>query len=302
VEHERQQNGSSSASKLTNTGPAYNCALKIFDKTEFWRKVVKNEERADTLVRETSVQATLTAKCGRVPSFLKLRGFFETCDQVVLELELLEGTDLFKYISSSEERLSEPEAGRILIDILKSLEAMKRIGLAHRDIKPANILMCHTARQGPAAKVGDFGMSTFVDVDGQVRGRCGTPGYVAPEIFTAGVHGGYGNKVDVFSAGVTLYVMLCGYEPFYGETDAELVAANKAARVEFTEADWAGISMEARDMVTKMMHPDPAQRLDAKAALAHPWLLSLDKDSDALDRSLSLPSHEAPTDDACAIS
>jgi serine/threonine protein kinase len=290
---QQQQNGTSKQ--------PYNCALKIFDKKQFWRLVVKGQERADTLVRETSVQATLTAKCGRVASFLKLRGFFETCDQIILELELLEGTDLFKYISSKGV-LSEQEAGRILIDILKSLEAMKRIGLAHRDIKPANVLMCHTGRQGPAAKVGDFGMSTFVDVDGQVRGRCGTPGYVAPEIFTAGIHGGYGNKVDVFSAGVTLYVMLCGYEPFYGETDAELVAANKAARVEFTEADWAGISTEARDMVTKMMHPDPAQRLDAKAALAHPWLRRLDKDSDALDRSLSLPSHEAPTDDACVIS
>jgi serine/threonine protein kinase len=302
VEHERQQNGSSSASKLTNTGPAYNCALKIFDKTEFWRKVVKNEERADTLVRETSVQATLTAKCGRVPSFLKLRGFFETCDQVVLELELLEGTDLFKYISSSEERLSEPEAGRILIDILKSLEAMKRIGLAHRDIKPANILMCHTARQGPAAKVGDFGMSTFVDVDGQVRGRCGTPGYVAPEIITAGVHGGYSNKVDIFSAGVTLYVMLCGYEPFYGTTNEELIAANKEAHVDFTGPEWSVISEEARDLVRKMMLLDPAQRLDVKAALAHPWLQGLDKDSDALDQSQTLPSHEAPTDDACVIS
>jgi calcium/calmodulin-dependent protein kinase I len=128
---------------------------------------------------------------------------------------------------------------------------MKRIGLAHRDIKPANVLMCQTNRHGPAAKVGDFGMSTFVDVDGQVRGRCGTPGYVAPEIFSAGVHGGYGNKVDIFSAGVTLYVMLCGYEPFYGETDEELVAANKEARVEFTEADWSGISMEARDWSRK---------------------------------------------------
>jgi serine/threonine protein kinase len=284
-----------------NKHPAYNCALKIFDKKEFWRLVVKGRERADTLVRETSVQSTLTAKCGRVASFLKLRGFFETSDNVVLELELLEGTDLFKYISSKGV-LGEDEAGRILIDILKSLEAMNRIGLAHRDIKPANVLMCHTGQQGPAAKVGDFGMSTFVDVDGQVRGRCGTPGYVAPEIFTAGVHGGYGNKVDVFSAGVTLYVMLCGYEPFYGETDAELVAANKAAQVEFTEADWDSISFNAQDMVKKMMHPDPKKRMDAKAALQHPWLRRLDKDSDVLDLSMTLPSHEAPTEDACVIS
>jgi calcium/calmodulin-dependent protein kinase I len=292
-----------SVGAAVDSGLAYNCALKIFDKKQFWRLVVKGRERADTLVRETSVQATLTANCGKVASFLRLRGFFETSDNVVLELELLEGTDLFKYISSKGV-LSEDEAARITIDILKSLEAMNRIGLAHRDIKPANILLCHSRDQGPSVKVGDFGMSTFVGVDGQVRGRCGTPGYVAPEIFTAGVHGGYGNKVDVFSAGVTLYVMLCGYEPFYGETDSELVNANKAGRVEFTEDDWGGISMEARDLVKKMMNVDSAQRLNAKEALKHPWLQRQTqcKEDDVLDRSLTLPTSEAPSEDACTIS
>lgn len=87
-------------------------------------------------------------------------------------------------------------------------------------------------------KVADFGMATFVGVDGLVRGRCGTPGYVAPEIFSAGLHGGYGNKVDVFSAGVVLYVMLAGYEPFYGESDDELIAANKEAKLDFPTSDW----------------------------------------------------------------
>jgi serine/threonine protein kinase len=66
----------------------------------------------------------------------------------------------------------------------------------------------------------------------------GTPGYVAPEILTAGSRVGYGNKVDVFSAGITLYVMLCGYEPFYGETEKDLVEANKQAVIDFPERDW----------------------------------------------------------------
>ena len=215
----------------------HDCALKVIDKQEFWHRVQKGRERADTLVREVTVQATLSAKCGRLPTFLQIRGLFETCDYVVVELELLEGTDLFNYVSTNGV-LKEDEAAHVVRDLLTSLDAMQRIGIAHRDVKPANILMCTKTRHGVSVKIGDYGMSTFVGVDGLVRGRCGTPGYVAPEILGAGMHGAYGNKIDVFSTGVTLYVMLCGYEPFYGESDAELIAANKEADVEFAESDW----------------------------------------------------------------
>jgi len=216
----------------------YTCALKVIDKNEFWRRVVKGMERSDTIVRETSVQATLTAKCAQLSTFLQIRGVFETSDNYVIELELLKGTDLFHYISSKD-TITEKESAEIMLDILTSLDAMARIGLAHRDIKPANILMCDKSKCGVSVKVADFGMAGFAGVDGHLRGRCGTPGYVAPEIFSAAVHGGYGNKVDVFSAGVTLYILLCGYEPFYGESDKELIAANKAAIVEYPESDWS---------------------------------------------------------------
>lgn len=235
---QRGLNDDEPAYKTTKAAP-YTCALKVIDKNEFWRRVVKGMERADTIVRETSVQATLTAKCAsHLSTFLQIRGIFETSDNFVIELELLEGTDLFHYISSKE-HIDEKESAEIMFDILTSLDAMARIGLAHRDIKPANILMCNRQTSGVSVKVADFGMAGFAGVDGHLRGRCGTPGYVAPEIFTAAVHGGYGNKVDVFSAGVTLYVLLCGYEPFYGESDKELIAANKAAIVEYPESDWS---------------------------------------------------------------
>lgn len=292
-------NGDGNAS--TTTQP--NCAIKVIDKNEFWKRVLRGVERADTLVRECSVQATLTAKCGRVPSFLQLRGLFETADQLVMELELLEGTDLFRYISTSG-TLVEAEAANIMKDILTSLDSMNRIGLAHRDIKPANVLMANKEKDGVHVKVGDFGMSTFVGVDGLVRGRCGTPGYVAPEIFSAGVHGGYGNKVDVFSAGVTLYVMLCGYEPFYGESDMELIAANKVAKVEYPDSDWRGISRSARDLVEKMLIQDPHQRISAAEALNHSWIVDHASDSydDVLGHSRSLKASEISRGAACTIS
>ena len=97
-------------------------------------------------------------------------------------------------------------------------------------------------------------------------------GYVAPEIFTAGRHGGYSNKVDIFSAGVTLYVMLCGYEPFYGTSDEELIEANRKADLEFPEEEWSSVSKEAISLVKSMMTVDPDKRLSTDQVLAHPWI------------------------------
>lgn len=152
------------------------CALKIINKNEFWSRVVRDRERADTLVRETAVQASLTAQMGHLPTFLRLRNFFETIDHVVLELEILQGIDLFQHVSSKG-ILEEDEAAHIMRDVLICIDSMRRIGIAHRDIKPANVLMCHAEENdGIAVKVGDFGMATFVGHGNLLRGRCGTPG------------------------------------------------------------------------------------------------------------------------------
>jgi calcium/calmodulin-dependent protein kinase I len=183
---------------------------------------------------------------------------------------------------------------------------MNRVGLAHRDIKPANVLMCKKAKDGVCIKVGDFGMSTFVAVDGLVRGRCGTPGFVAPEILEGGSRMGYSNEVDMFSAGVTLYVMLCGYEPFYGKDEKELIEANRRAKIEFPEDDWGRISNDARDLVLQMTQANPRQRINARDALKHPWISRLDEvdgsgPTEGKQQS-ALSANEVPQEGACIIS
>lgn len=247
----------------------YDCALKIVNKNEFWSRVVKGKERADALVRETAVQATLSSEMGHIPTFLKIRNFFETIDHVVLELEILKGTDLFQHLSSKK-GLGEVEAAQITRDLLLCVDAMKQVGIVHRDVKPANILMCQEG--GIAVKLADFGMATFVGPNDLVRGRCGTPGYVAPEILRARGNSGYESNVDIFSVGVTTFVLLCGYEPFYGENDEELIKTNREAAVEYADRDWRNISIEGRDFVEKMLHPNPRMRITAFDALKHPWI------------------------------
>jgi len=288
--------------QVTKGSPAR--ALKIIDKKMFWDRVRKGKERASTLIREVVVQATLTAELPRSQSrstYLKIFGLFETSDTLVLELELLKGTDLFYHISARGV-LHEREAAFIMRDILDCLSLMRRVGVAHRDLKPANILMCKSNEtNGIAVKVGDFGMSTTVGVDNLVRGRCGTPGYVAPEILSAGPSTGYANKADLFSAGVTLYIMLCGYEPFYGESDAELVAANKVARVEFPESDWACVSNEAKELIVNLMEVNPDNRIEVNVALKHPWILKMLLQSN--DHSNNLILSEGVQDEvACIVS
>lgn len=253
-------------------GGEYDCALKIIDKSEFWARVKKGRERADTLVREAAVQTTLAVQGADTPGFLRLRNIFETGEKLVLELELLKGTDLFQHVSCHGV-LDEVEAAHIMRDLLNCLNVLDQIGIAHRDIKPANLLMCNSDDNGgPMIKLADYGMACFVGVDNLVRGRCGTPGFVAPEILLTGVNGGYGNKVDMFSAGVTLYVMLAGYEPFYGESDAELIDANRDAKVDFPHADWHQVSVEGRDLIERMLVVDPAKRIGPSEALRHPWI------------------------------
>jgi len=237
----------SSLSMVTQT-TEYDCALKIINKNLFWDRVAKKEERLDALVRETAVQATLSAFYDDLPLFLKLKTVFETCDTYMMELECLDGSDLFRYVSSTG-HLAEVEAAHIVRDVLVAIYALKRLGIAHRDVKPANIFMVrsssHENKNDARVKLGDFGMAAFVGADNKLYGRCGTPGYVAPEILSVGVNIGYENKVDVFSLGVTMYILLCGYEPFFGETDEELISANKEAKVDFPDLDWKN-GMELR--------------------------------------------------------
>jgi len=272
----------------------YDCALKIIDKKEFWSRVKKGRERADTLVREAAVQTTLTVQGADAPSFLRLRNLFETGEKLVLELELLKGTDLFQHVSSRGV-LDEVEAAHIMRDLLNCLNVLDQVGVAHRDIKPANLLMCQNDNNdgGARIKLADYGMASFVGVDNLVRGRCGTPGFVAPEILLMGVNGGYGNRVDMFSAGVTLYVMLAGYEPFYGESDAELIDANREAKVDFPNSDWHNVSLEGRDLVERLLVVDPTKRLSPSEALRHPWLTR---------RISALNRHESDShDEFCSI-
>jgi len=98
---------------------------------------------------------------------------------------------------------------------------------------------------------------------------CGTPGYVAPEVLK---NEPYDRAVDLWSLGVILYILLCGFPPFYHESTAQLYKQIKKGEYDFPDPYWTDISAEAKDMVSRLLTVNPKKRITAEGVLQHPWI------------------------------
>ncbi|KAE9032683.1 hypothetical protein PR003_g9225 [Phytophthora rubi] len=261
---------------LDDPSSTRDCALKIIEKNIFWDLVARETEREDTVVREILTQSLLTVRSG--PSYcpvIRLQSLFETRNHLVMELELMRDGDLHEEIATKS-AVDESRASFLVASLVRAIDYCQRNGVAHRDVKLSNLALDYersaNGKEYAVIKVADFGMAAFIQKDGMLKGRCGTPGFVAPEILSAGKGEAYPSGVDMFSAGVVAYTMLCGYEPFFGVNDEELIQMNKRVDYEFEEPEWASISDEAKDMISLMMEKDAYRRVTPKEALEHPFL------------------------------
>eukprot|EP00168_Porphyra_purpurea_P006538 TRINITY_DN1804_c0_g1_i2.p1 TRINITY_DN1804_c0_g1~~TRINITY_DN1804_c0_g1_i2.p1 ORF type:complete len:521 (+),score=96.45 TRINITY_DN1804_c0_g1_i2:1997-3559(+) len=155
-------------------------------------------------------------------------------------------------------------------DILSGLAALHDAGIAHRDVKLENLLAVNVAPP-LVVKIADFGLCATVDgdhPDACLTDLVGTSFYLAPEILSGEP---YGRPVDLWAAGVTLYLCLSGRFPYGGEP-AEYYEQVLDRPVYFPTEDWEGISADAQSLVQGLLAKDPSQRLTATEALTHPWL------------------------------
>jgi len=97
---------------------------------------------------------------------------------------------------------------------------------------------------------------------------CGTPGYVAPEIVSQEP---YGKECDYWSIGIVLYILLCGYPPFYDEDNMVLFEKIKSGKFDFPDQSWANISPEVKDLLSHILEVDPKKRYTPEMMIAHPW-------------------------------
>ncbi|MES1906534.1 MAG: Calcium/calmodulin-dependent protein kinase type II subunit gamma, partial [Paramarteilia canceri] len=113
----------------------------------------------------------------------------------------------------------------------------------------------------------------------------GSPGYIAPEI---ALRKPYDTKSDIFSLGVIMYILLCGYQPFYNENEMTLVEMSKNPKWNFESSEWNETSEEAKELITKMMEKGPDKRINATNILEHKWIKDFNKNVKGLNKSNTL--------------
>jgi calcium/calmodulin-dependent protein kinase I len=214
-----------------------------------------------------------------------LHAAFVDADAVHLVLDLCAGGDLFALVSARG-ALPEPEAAELMAQLADALAGCHRRGVAHRDVKPDNLLF--DAAAGGALRLGDFGSAAWFGDGRPMTGLVGTPYYVAPEV-VAGRE--YTEKVDVWSAGVVLYMMLSGTVPFSGATAGEIFQAVLRGNLRFPPRAFAAVSPEAKDLLRRMLCRDVWRRLSAEQVLSkHQHLVCLSPELSAHLLTLLFPS------------
>lgn len=144
-------------------------------------------------------------------------------------------------------------------------------GVVHRDIKPDNIMI--TADN--TVRLIDFGLSKATKNNKNMTTVAGTPFYMAPEV----LEGSYSAKADIWSLGVLLYTLVCGYLPFQGNSAPEVFRKIKEAEFHFNHAEFETVSEECKDLIRKLLIINQKKRLDGQKALNHPWFKIFGNDS-----------------------
>ncbi|XP_064486717.1 calcium/calmodulin-dependent protein kinase type 1-like [Ornithodoros turicata] len=229
-------------------------AIKCIDK-----KALKGKE--DSLENEIKVLRRL-----KHPNIVQLLETYEDKSKVYLVMELVTGGELFDRIVEKGS-YTEKDASDLIRQILEAVDYMHTQGVVHRDLKPENLLY-YSPDEESKIMISDFGLSKMED-SGIMATACGTPGYVAPEVLAQKP---YGKAVDVWSIGVIAYILLCGYPPFYDESDANLFAQILKGEFEFDSPYWDEISDSAKDFIRHLICVDVENRYTCKQALAHPWI------------------------------
>lgn len=175
-------------------------------------------------------------KLPKSDKIVRLYEVFEDSAELVLIFELISGGDLYSKIKHKH-KYSEQEVAIIFFQILKGIEFLHGNGVLHRDIKLENILL-NDKSENTEIKIADFSLAE-IGVENKYYSKCGTPGFMAPEIFG---DEGYDKRIDIFSAGIVLYILLSGNPPFKGKDGNEILENNKSCIIKYKKQSWENIS------------------------------------------------------------
>ncbi|XP_032061884.1 maternal embryonic leucine zipper kinase [Aythya fuligula] len=194
----------------------------------------------------------------------RLYHVIETSKKIFMVLEYCPGGELFDYIISKD-RLSEEEARVFFRQIVSAIAYVHSKGYAHRDLKPENLLIDEEHN----LKLIDFGLCAKPKggLDYHLNTCCGSPAYAAPELIQGKAY--IGSEADIWSMGVLLYALLCGFLPF--DDDNVMAVYRRIMRGKYTIPKW--LSPSSTLLLSQMLQVDPKKRITVKHLLSHPWLM-----------------------------
>ena len=229
-------------------------AIKILEKS----KLSKYENKIK-LAREIEILKKL-----KHPNIIQLYSVIETQRQFLLIMEYIRGKELYQYILLKK-KISEEEACLYFQQIISGIEYLHKLKIAHRDIKAENILIEQNSK---TIKIVDFGLSNTYDdkEEGLLSTACGSPCYAAPEMLEGKLY--KGGKVDIWSAGVVLFAMLCGYLPFEDEDKNELY--KKIINGKYSIP--SHVSKQGRDLIYGLLNTNPRKRINISQIKKHSWI------------------------------
>ncbi|KAK3857384.1 hypothetical protein Pcinc_036363 [Petrolisthes cinctipes] len=235
--------------------------------------------------------------CQGHKNIIQLVEFFEEDDKFYLVFEKIYGGPLLSHIQRRS-HFTEAEASMVIKDLASALQFLHSKGIAHRDLKPENILCVYPDQLCPV-KICDFDLGSGIKFNSNLSSPLVTPQlltpvgsaeFMAPEVVEGFINddaGPYDKRCDLWSLGVVAYILLCGYPPFCGNCGEDcgwergeacpqcqdLLFNNiQDGSYEFPKPEWSLISSEAKDLISKLLVKDAAQRLSAEMVLAHPWI------------------------------
>ncbi|CRG93685.1 calcium-dependent protein kinase 2, putative [Plasmodium gallinaceum] len=260
----------------------YGCVYKGINKTTRQYYAIKGEKKDRLKNINRFFQEIEIMKKLDHPNIVKLYETFEDDNFIFLVMELCSGKELFDSIIE-QGSFTEKNAATIMKQIFSAIFYLHSLNIVHRDIKPENFLFQSESKDS-LLKIIDFGLSKKLYEGEFTTTKAGTPYYVAPQV----LEGKYDKKCDIWSSGIIMYTLLCGYPPFYGDTDNEVLKKVKQGEFCFYENDWGNISLDAKDLITNLLKYNPDERCTIEEALNHPWITQMTKSKKNIALSSSL--------------
>ncbi|CAD8127845.1 unnamed protein product [Paramecium sonneborni] len=223
-------------------------------------------------------------------NILRLYEVYETQNSIYFILDLLEGGELLKRAQTTI--YSAQKIQQLMYNLLKALYHMHQKKCMHRDLKPENLLL-KTKDNDTDVIIADFGLAHILDQQPLYK-RCGTPGFVAPEVLKYNDYGPfYNEKCDVFSAGIIFYMMITGTQPFLGSDYKEILQSNKNCQINYDIKQIMKGPQNLKNLLKKMLKSDPIDRYSTAECLKHEYFQEIFNSDDLLYTKENLKKYES---------